>query len=39
MEYKKDGITYFLKEIYLKCQEANLTLQKVFMYIKLNNFF
>jgi hypothetical protein len=29
----EDGITYFLKEIYLKCQELNLTIQKVFMYI------
>ena len=29
----EDGITYFLKEIYLKCQEASLTIQKVFMYI------
>jgi CENP-B N-terminal DNA-binding domain len=28
-----DRVTYFLKEIYLKCQEANLTVQKVFMYI------
>ena len=29
----EDGITYFLKGIYLKCQELNLTIQKVFMYI------
>ncbi len=29
----EDGITYFLKEIYLKCQEHNLTIEKVFMYI------
>ncbi len=29
----EDGITYFLKEIYLKCQEFNLTIQKVFVYI------
>ena len=29
----EDGITFFLKEIYLKCQELNLTIQKVFMYI------
>ena len=29
----EDGITYFLKEIYLKCQELNLTIQKAFMYI------
>ena len=29
----EDRITYFLKEIYLKCQEADLTPQKVFMYI------
>jgi len=26
----EDGITYFLKEIYLKCQGHNLTIQKVF---------
>jgi len=26
----EDGITYFLKEIYLKCQGLNLTIQKVF---------
>jgi predicted nucleic acid-binding Zn-ribbon protein len=28
-----DRVTYFLKEIYLKCQEANLPVQKVFLYI------
>ena len=28
-----DKITYFLKEIYLRCQEFNLSVQKVFMYI------
>ncbi len=28
-----DRVTYFLKEIYLKCQEANLSVQKVFLYI------
>jgi hypothetical protein len=28
-----DRITYFLKEIYLKCQELNLSVQKVFIYI------
>jgi hypothetical protein len=28
-----DGVIHFLKEIYLKCQELNLTPQKVFMYI------
>ena len=28
-----DRITYFLKEIYLKCQEVNLSVQKVFLYI------
>lgn len=27
------GITYFLKEIYLKCQDVNLTPQKAFIYI------
>ena len=29
----KDGVIYFLKEIYFKCLEANLTPQKVFLYI------
>ena len=29
-----DKITYFLKEIYLRCQEFNLSVQKVFMYIQ-----
>ena len=29
----EDGITYFLKEIYSKCIEIDLTLQKAFMYI------
>ena len=28
-----DRVTYFLKEIYVKCQEVNLTVQKVFLYI------
>ena len=28
-----DRVTYFLKEIYLKCQEVNLTPQQVFLYI------
>ncbi|HET9807609.1 MAG TPA: hypothetical protein VFP49_11920 [Nitrososphaeraceae archaeon] len=28
-----DRVTYFLKEIYLKCQEVNLPVQKVFLYI------
>jgi prefoldin subunit 5 len=28
-----DRVTYFLKEIYLKCQEVNLSVQKVFLYI------
>jgi uncharacterized coiled-coil DUF342 family protein len=28
-----DRVTYFLNEIYLKCQEANLSVQKVFYYI------
>jgi hypothetical protein len=28
-----DRVTYFLKEIYLKCQEVNLTPQKAFVYI------
>ena len=28
-----DKVTFFLKEIYLKCQEANLSVQKVFLYI------
>jgi hypothetical protein len=28
-----DRVTYFLKEIYLKCQEANLPVQKVFLFI------
>jgi transposase len=28
-----DRVTYFLKEIYLKCQEVNLSVQKVCMYI------
>jgi hypothetical protein len=28
-----DGVTYFLKEIYVKCQEVNLSVQQVFMYI------
>jgi hypothetical protein len=28
-----DRVTYFLKEIYVKCQEVNLSVQKVFMYI------
>jgi hypothetical protein len=26
-----DRVTYFLKEIYLKCQEVNLSVKKVFM--------
>jgi hypothetical protein len=30
---QQDRMTYFLKEIYLKSQEINLTPQKVFMYI------
>jgi hypothetical protein len=35
----EDGITYFLKEIYLKCQELKLTPQKAFIYIyDINNF-
>ena len=32
-EVADDRITYFLKEIYLKCQEANLQVQKVFTHI------
>jgi hypothetical protein len=32
-ELDDGGITYFLKEIYLKCQDVNLTPQKVFIYI------
>ena len=32
-ELDDGGITYFLKEIYLKCQDVNLTPPKVFIYI------
>ena len=30
---KHDRVIHFLKEIYLKCQEVNVTPQNAFMYI------